>query len=207
MTPRTLLATWPRRIQLDAPRGVFNAELLDERPGMLTLRISGDGALLTFASEPGGHRHQRVPPTERNGRVHTSTVTVAVMQEPTEKELKILDKDLEWGVCRGSGAGGQHRNVTNSAVQLTHKPSKLMVRVESERSQKQNRDAALSLLRAKLKARMDEEEAGAVASNRKKQVGSGQRGDKVKTYRWQDDLVTDHVNETKTRLSAWLKGE
>src|SRR5579885_2588838 len=110
---------------------------------MTVLQIDGQGAWSAFAHEPGGHRFQRIPPNEKRGRVHTSTVTVAVLPELTDTQVPINDKDLEWSYCRGSGKGGQHRNVTDSAVQLHHKPTGIRVRCESERSQPQNRRTAL----------------------------------------------------------------
>lgn len=160
-----------------------------------------------FRDEPGGHRWQRVPPTEKRGRIHTSTVTVAVLPEPTDTEVKLLESDLEWSYCRGSGKGGQHRNVTDSAVQLRHKPSGLMVRCESERSQPQNKRTALALLRAKLWALQHEAEVGARADDRRQQVGSGMRGDKWRTIRTQDGVVTDHVTGRRWRYRDYVKGE
>lgn len=158
-------------------------------------------------NEPGGHRHQRIPPNEKRGRVHTSTVTVAVLREPEEAEVRLDERDLEWSTCRGSGAGGQHRNVTDSAVILKHKPSGLTVRCENERSQHQNKATALGLLRARLLAAKQEAVTGARASERKRQLGSGQRGDKTRTYRWQDDIVTDHRTNKKTSFSKVRKGD
>jgi len=125
---------------------IFSCELVEARPGFAILRIHGCRAKKLFRQESGGHRWQRIPPTERRGRYHTSTVTVAVLSEPTERELHIDQRDLEWKTCRGSGAGGQHRNKTDSAVQLRYKPSGLSVRVESERSQTKNKVSALALL-------------------------------------------------------------
>src|SRR5262245_48467305 len=110
----------------------------------------GNGAEEAFRDEAGGHRWQRVPPNERRGRVHTSTVTVAVLPEPAAAELRIAPGDLDWSFCRGSGSGGQHRNKTESTAVVTHVPTGLTVRCESERSQHQNRATALALLRARL---------------------------------------------------------
>lgn len=168
--------------------------------------MSGKAAWATFKDEPGGHRWQRVPPTEKRGRVHTSTVTVAVLPEPTAVELRLDDRDLEWSTCRGSGAGGQHRNVTNSAVQLKHVPSGVAVRCESERSQHQNRASALALLRAKLWEEKRTSATDARAKSRKAQVGSGMRGDKRRTIRVQDGRVVDHVSGQKWRYKDYVRG-
>lgn len=141
------------------------------------------------------------------GRVHTSTVTVAVLSEPTAIELKLDERDLDIKTCRGSGAGGQHRNVTASAVQVCHRPSGLMVRCESERSQHQNKASALALMRAKLWEQMRLKEAAARAADRKSQVGCGARGDKRRTIRCQDEQVNDHVTGKRWRLSRYLRGD
>lgn len=182
-------------------------ELADERPGAATLRVTGRGAERVFANEGGGHRVQRVPPNEKRGRVHTSTITVAVMREPQAHELRLDERDLEWSTCRGSGAGGQHRNVTDSAVQLKHVPSGLMVRCESERSQTQNKQTALSILRARLLQAEQTQAANAANSERRSQVGSGMRGDKRRTIRYQDGQVHDHVLDVRVPLRDYLRGD
>lgn len=190
-----------------APATVFSCELACSRPGYAALRISGKNAKRLFANESGGHRWQRVPPTEKHGRRHTSTVTVAVMEEPGKADLHIKESDLDWKMCRGSGAGGQHRNVTDSAVQLTHKPTGTRVRIESERSQPRNRETALAILRARLKQLAQDSLDAKNSSKRKEQVGSGMRGDKVRTIRTQDGKVTDHRTKKKIPLRKFLKGE
>lgn len=139
--------------------------------------------------------------------MQTSTITVAVLQEVAETQLSIPESDVEWQACRGSGAGGQNRNKVNSAVQLWHKPTGTMVRCESERSQHQNRQTALAMLRAKLWAARSEAAHGSVAKERKAQVGSGQRGDKRRTIRTQEGLVSDHVSGRTWRLKEYLRGE
>jgi peptide chain release factor 1 len=169
-------------------------------------RVTGARAAETFADESGGHRWQRVPPNERRGRVHTSTVTVAVLPEPTAVQVVIAPGDLVWAECRGSGAGGQHRNVTNSAVQLTHQPSGLMVRCEAERSLHQNRETALALLRARLWQAARERLDASRAAERRRQVGSGMRGDKRRTIRCQDGAVLDHVTGRQWSLREYLRG-
>lgn len=174
--------------------------------GLAVVCVSGDGAEAAFANESGGHRWQRVPPNERRGRTHTSTITVAVLPEAPEDGLRIEPGDLEWRTCRGSGAGGQHRNKTESAVQVTHLPTGLSVRCETERSQQRNRQTALALLRARLWADRSAAAAAARAGTRRAQVGSGMRGDKRRTVRCQDDAVTDHVLGVTWRLSDYKKG-
>jgi peptide chain release factor 1 len=188
------------------PATVFDIELIEERPGLIVFRALGDAATKFFANEPGGHRWQRIPPTEKRGRVQTSTVTVAVLPEPSAAEYRIEERDLDYQTCRGSGAGGQHRNMTDSAVQLTHKPTGLMVRCESERSQHQNRATALALLRARLWEAHREKERAARAAERKQQVGIGARGDKRRTIRCQDGAVNDHVTGQRWGLKEYLRG-
>lgn len=169
--------------------------------------MEGAGAEVLFKDEAGGHRWQHVPKNEKRGRVHTSTVTVAVLQEPPVTEILLRDGDLEWGYCRGSGKGGQHRNVTDSAVQLTHLPSKLMVRCESERSQKQNKQTALVLLRAKLWEHQHAAEMGARAADRKQQVGCGERSDKTWTIAVQRGIVIHHASGKRFRYSDYVRGD
>jgi peptide chain release factor 1 len=174
---------------------------------LIVFRAGGANAARVFEHEPGGHRWQRIPPNEKRGRVHTSTVTVAVLREPEETELALPPSELEWRTSRGSGPGGQHRNKTESAFVLTHLPTGLTVRCESERSQHRNRDLALRVLRARLLASRQQGAAQATNASRRSQVGSGQRGDKVRTVRCQDGLVTDHRLGCRLRLDAYLRGE
>ena len=169
--------------------------------------MTGPEAARIFANETGGHRWQRVPPTEKRGRVQSSTVTVAVLSEPTELQVRLDPRDLEFQTCRSSGSGGQKVNKTESAVQLKHLPTGLMVKVQNERSQHQNRATALALLRTRLWDAHQAQESASRAQDRKQQVGSGQRGDKVRTYRTQDDQVTDHRTGVKSRLSRWYNGD
>lgn len=189
-----------------AGRHSFDLEVVDERPGFMVLRASGRGVRKAFASESGGHRYQRIPPTEKRGRVQTSTVTVAVLNVPTDAEVRIDERDLEWTTCRSSGPGGQNVNKTDSAVQVTHKPSGLQVRCESERSQLQNKVTALATLRAKLQASATSTATRNRNSDRKVQIGCGERSDKVRTYRAQDGIVTDHRTGKKARLDRVLRG-
>lgn len=184
----------------------FDLELVEERPGFVLVRATGEGAWKALRYEGGGHRWQRVPPNERHGRVHTSTVTVAVLREPTPVEVHVRDRDLEWQAVRGSGAGGQARNKTSNAVLLRHVPTGILIRVETERSLRQNRETALGMLRARLLASAEETADAARNGSRRGQVGSGMRGDKRRTYRSQDDTVHDHVLGKRARLTRILDG-
>lgn len=186
--------------------GDFDTEVVEQRPGLAVLRVSGKKTAETFEHEAGGHRWQRIPPNEKRGRVQTSTITVAVLPEPTNTQVVLREDDLEFTACRGSGAGGQHRNVTDSAVQLTHRPSGLTVRCESERSQHQNKETARGLLRARLWELEQGRLAGARAQDRRQQVGSGMRGDKRRTIRAQDGQVVDHVTGRSWRFKDYVRG-
>ena len=192
---------------LSVAGGHFNCCVADSGDGYTTLTITGDGAAKLMSRESGGHRFQRIPPTEKRGRVHSSTITVAVLEEPSETQLRIDTRDLEWRTCRSSGAGGQHVNKTESAVQVTHIPSGLQVRCESERSQRQNRATALSLLRARLLERQRTAVTIGRNNDRRQQIGSGERGDKIRTVRYQDCVVTDHTTGDKLTLTQYLRGE
>lgn len=173
----------------------------------MTLRIIGANPHLAFGNEAGGHRWQRVPPTERKGRVHTSTITVAVLPEPADSALVVNERDLEWTTTRGTGPGGQHRNKTESAVTLKHQPSGLVVRCQSERSQLRNKQSALAVLKARLWQAENDRTARASNNQRRQQIGSGMRGDKRRTIRLQDGIVTDHVLGKRWRLREYLNGE
>lgn len=160
-----------------------------------------------FRDEAGGHRWQRVPPNEKRGRVHSSTITVAVLPEPTEAEVRIDPRDLDIQTCRSSGSGGQKVNKTESAVVVTHRPTGLMVRCETERSQHQNKATALALLRTRIRQAEQQRLAGARADDRRRQVGSGMRGDKRRTVRCQDGNVVDHVTGRTWRYRDYERGE
>ena len=154
--------------------------------------VEGEGAYSRFKFESGVHRVQRVPETESQGRIQTSTVTVAVLPEAEDVEVDINPADIKIESCKSSGAGGQHINKTESAVRLTHKPTGIVIECQQERSQFQNKDKALEMLRAKLYHIKKTEQDEARASARKSQVGSGDRSEKIRTYNYPQSRVTDH---------------
>jgi peptide chain release factor 1 len=171
--------------------------------------VKGPGAWNRFRFESGVHRVQRVPATEAQGRIHTSTVTVAVLPEPEEVELPPLPaKDLQIDVYRSSGPGGQGVNTTDSAVRIRHIPTGLMVTCQDERSQLRNKEKAMRVLRARLLDQMQQERESRIASDRRKQVGSGERSEKIRTYNFPDRRVTDHrVGLTLHKFDAILEGD
>jgi peptide chain release factor 1 len=158
----------------------------------ISFTVEGDGAYSRFKFESGVHRVQRVPETESQGRIQTSTATVAVLPEVEDVEIEIKESDLVFESCKSSGAGGQHINKTESAVRLTHKPTGIVIECQQERSQFQNKDKALEMLRAKLYHIKKTEQDEARASARKSQVGSGDRSEKIRTYNYPQSRVTDH---------------
>ena len=185
---------------------VFDLEILDRRRGLIVFRAAGPKGAAAFRDEAGGHRWQRVPPSEKRGRVHTSTITVAVLPEASEVEVQIAPNDLDWSYCLGTGPGGQARQKTASTVLLTHRPTGLQVRCETSRSQHHNRIDALALMRAKLWVRERDRQHAARAQERREQLGSGMRGDKRRTIRCQDGTVVDHVTGRRWELRAYLRG-
>lgn len=185
--------------------GVFDCEIADDRPGMIVLKVYGHGASQRFKPESGGHRWQRVPPTEKSGRVQSSTVTVAVMQVPASVSVAVRESDCEIMTCRGSGPGGQKRNKTETAVQIRHKPSGLMVRCDQERSQQQNRVTAMANLAAKLHASASSSAQSSEREKRKCQVGSGERSDKIRTVQIKNGVVFSSGGR-KMRLADYMKG-
>ncbi|HEX3041318.1 MAG TPA: peptide chain release factor 1 [Solirubrobacterales bacterium] len=174
----------------------------------VTFEVKGEGAYSVFKFEGGTHRVQRVPETESQGRIHTSTATVAVLPEAEEVEVEIDQNDLQIDVYRSSGPGGQSVNTTDSAVRITHKPTGVVVSMQDEKSQLQNKDRAMRVLRARLYERELAEQQAKVASERKAQVGSGERSEKIRTYNFPQGRVTDHrIKHTSHNLEGVLAGQ
>lgn len=174
----------------------------------VTFMVKGDGAFSRFKFESGVHRVQRVPETESSGRIHTSTVTVAVLPEADEVEVEILPQDLVIESCKSSGAGGQHINKTESAIRILHKPSGLVVECQEERSQLQNKEKALFMLRTKLFDIKQREQSERIAGTRKSQVGTGDRSERIRTYNFPQGRVTDHrISLTLYSLENFMNGQ
>lgn len=174
----------------------------------ITFMVSGEGAYSRFKFESGVHRVQRVPETEASGRIHTSTATVAVLPEAEDVEVEILPSDLEIETIKSSGAGGQHVNKTESAIRMLHKPTGIVVECQDERSQHKNRDKALKILKAKLFDIKQREQNDRIASERKSQVGSGDRSEKIRTYNYPQSRVTDHrIGFTIHSIENFLNGD
>ena len=174
----------------------------------VTFAVKGEGAYSIFKFEGGTHRVQRVPETESQGRIHTSTATVAVLPEAEEVDVQIDPNDLQIDVYRSSGPGGQSVNTTDSAVRITHRPTGVVVSMQDEKSQLQNKDKAMRVLRARLLERELAEQQAKVASERKAQVGSGERSEKVRTYNFPQGRVTDHrIKLTSHNLDGVLGGD
>lgn len=183
-------------------------DLVEDLPAQVTLRAAGKNASRVFDDEAGGHRWQRVPPNEKRGRVHTSTVTVAVLPEPAEADVgrDVLDQ-VRLTYSRGSGPGSQHRNKTDSCVTAIHLPTGVEARCDATPSQTRNRDAAIGTLLARLQERIVNASRADLNGKRRGQVGSGMRGDKRRTIRMQDGIVTDHLTGRRWRLREYLRGE
>jgi peptide chain release factor 1 len=191
-----------------AERRGFATELMGTGEGKYTFAIKGEGAYSVFKFEGGTHRVQRVPETESQGRVHTSTATVAVLPEAEEVEVNIDPGDLQIDVYRSTGPGGQSVNTTDSAVRVTHKPSGIVVSMQDEKSQLQNRERALRVLRARLYERALAAQQAELAADRRLQVGTGERAEKIRTYNYGERRVTDHrIKLTTHKLDQVLAGE
>jgi peptide chain release factor 1 len=203
-----------RAYQRYAERKGWNCEHLESSPSEvggfkeIVLKITGEQVFRTFKYESGVHRVQRVPQTEAQGRIHTSTVTVAVLPEAEEVDVELRPDDLRIEVCRAGGAGGQHVNRTESAVQIFHLPTGLYVRCEDGRSQIKNKEMALQILRSKLYDRKLQEQQEAYSSHRRSLIGSGDRSEKIRTYNFPQSRVTDHrIGLTTHNLTGVMDGD
>ena len=174
----------------------------------VVVKISGEDVFRVLKYESGVHRVQRVPATEAQGRIHTSTATVAVLPEAEDVDVELKDGDVRIEVCRSSGAGGQGVNTTDSAVQVLHIPTGLIVRCQDGRSQIKNKEKALSILRARLLEKKQQEEAAKYSAHRRNLIGSGGREEKIRTYNYPQNRVTDHrIEETMYNLTGFMEGK
>lgn len=203
-----------RMYSMYADRMGFRIEIMSENETELggykeiSFLVSGEGAYSKLKYESGVHRVQRVPQTESQGRIQTSTATVAVLPEAEDVEIEINPADLKIESCKSSGAGGQHINKTESAVRITHLPSGMVVECQEERSQFKNKDKALKLLRTRLFDQKQREQTDRIASERRSQVGTGDRSERIRTYNYPQGRVSDHrISLTLYKLEAFLNGD
>ena len=190
-----------------AERLGWKAETMSASDGAYTIEINGAGAYSVFKFEGGTHRVQRVPETESQGRIHTSTATVAVLPEAEEVDVEVDQNDLQIDVYRSGGPGGQSVNTTDSAVRITHKPTGIQVAMQDEKSQLQNREKAMRVLRARLYEAEMARQMAEIAADRKSQVGTGERAEKIRTYNFPERRVTDHrIKLTAHNLDEVLAG-
>ena len=192
----------------------FKIETLESSAGELggfkevIFKVTGDQVFRTLRYESGVHRVQRVPATEAQGRIHTSTATVAVLPEAEEVDLELKPDEIRIEVCRAGGPGGQGVNTTDSAVQVMHIPTGTIVRCQDGRSQQKNKEKALTILRSRLLEEKQREEAEKYAAHRKSQIGTGDRSEKIRTYNFSQNRVTDHrINLTLYSLDRFLEGD
>lgn len=197
-----------------AEKNHWTTEIMSSHPSEaggfkeIILLIRGNNVYKTLKYESGGHRVQRIPVTESSGRIHTSSATVAVLPEAQEVDIAISPEDLEISICHASGPGGQGVNTTDSAVQILHKPTGLIVTCADERSQQKNKAKALLVLRSRLLKQKEDEERKKYAENRKQQIGSGDRSDRIRTYNFTQNRVTDHrIGFTSYNLEQVLDGD
>lgn len=186
--------------------GVFSTEVVEVNPGFVAMRVMGKKAFDCFRQEAGGHRFQRVPPTEKRGRRQSSTVTVAVLPEVSLRDAQVDLKDVKIETYRASGPGGQHRNTTDTAVRATHIPSQVTACATSK-SQHQNRETALAVLASRIAQINADRLEKTQNKKRRKQIGSGMRSDKIRTVAEQRGRVENHLNGKRMKIDAYFRGE
>jgi peptide chain release factor 1 len=192
----------------------WSQKVLDSSPSEIggfkeiIFELSGQGVFDEMKNEGGVHRVQRIPKTEKQGRVHTSTATIAVLSKPKKTEINIKPNDLEVSTYKASGPGGQYVNKTESAVRILHKPSGLVVTCQSERNQLQNKETALSILSAKLLQRQEEADLSKLTAERREQIGWAKRAEKIRTYNFPQNRITDHrINKSWHNLEKIIDGD